>query len=260
MADPAIDGSPVTSGALAAVNSATLAMTVNSASSVIVLSISRRDVVDGDRVISSVTWNGSSTGSASVREDDETVTSNITTTIWRIVDPAVGSFNAVVNLTGVNDFVSVGGVVLTNVDQSTPSDASNGSSSTTAGVDPSTTLTVGTNTFVVDAYYDTANDAAVSIGASQTQIHKSAVNSGGDSAGGSYKATQSGSVTMTWVNDGSGQGYVQSVASFQGVQASGAVTSILTALGVEPLMELWNWAKLMCSQTGSRWLWLNPIS
>ena len=179
--------------------------------------INPRDVTAGDTVVSSVTYAGSGTGwSEYVRSEAIISATTIAPAIWDKVAPATGANNLVVTMAATCDRLAVGVISFTGVHQTTHRNISGFGSSTSSGVDVSVAVTTTVDgCYVIDSYYDTTNNAAVSIGAGQTQIFKEAVNAGGDSAGGSYEsAPTAGVITMSWTNDTSGAGWSSVVAAY----------------------------------------------
>jgi len=183
----------------------------NTTGDFLVVGCSLQDVTTAERGVSGVTYNGIAL--TVIREDDND-TSDLNTSLWRLVAPAAGALTIEVTLDGTVSEAICGSVSLVGVDQTDPVDNSNTAlgNGTSASVD---VITGVDNTWVVDTAAGTggADCQGKVVGADQTQrwlVAGVSLNGFGSTE---VKAT-AGTATMSWTVCDFSVGWITSVASF----------------------------------------------
>ena len=185
---PTFDAASTSAGADATTDSWSHTVTSSGANRVLIVGVSYQDAPSSTDV-SSVTSNGTNltkVGTASQSLD-------VTSQIWRLVNPDTGTHTIQVTLTQAAKQIS-GAASFLNVHQTTPvgSFFSASGSSTAPSVD---VTGVAANELVVDAVGVKTN-AAATVGPSQTQRWNAAFSSDTRTAGSTESGT--GTVTMSW--------------------------------------------------------------
>ncbi len=127
----------------------------------------------------------------------------VTSEIWYLAAPAVGTANVVVTLAG-SDTLAAGATNFYGVDQTTPFGTF--VSATGSGGAPTVNVTSAAGEVVVDAAVFRARNTAT-VGAGQTQLWVQGTGtSGSDTAGAGSTEAGAATVTMSWTSSGSGTG------------------------------------------------------
>lgn len=183
-----------------------------------------------NRPVTGVTYNGV----AGTVADTESFTSpggeDDTCEIWYLIAPATGSNSAVVNWTGAVDGCVVNIETYTGVEQSSPIDASNSTSTTSTGPMQTTVTTSTNNCLLVGAVQTISSTRTITANSGQTQLYNLS-NSGQLKGAGGYEIIgAAGNYTESWTINLNGDWLIVAVA-FKEVATTTTVNK-LPALGV----------------------------
>lgn len=144
--------------------------------------------------ITGITYGTTPVALTKVRHDDDASVAR--TELWYLVAPVTGTHDITVTFDGSTEFVTVGSISLTGVDQTSPLDSNNGATgaSGTASVD---VTTVATDAWITDVVAQPGENDIPAAGTGQTERWATANDSAG--AGGSTEvATSAAAYTMDW--------------------------------------------------------------
>lgn len=212
-------------------SSITVSHTMGATANGIIFAFSPRNNTSG---VTSVTWNGSSTGAAQILARNDGA-GEMRMELWRIITTDTGTHNLVVNYDGGASFGCVTVVSLIGMHQTTPATASASNSDTSGSTGSgagSITVNVTSNAselVVGAAFQSTGGNTYTSAGSGQTE--RIDTNDGSQISG--TMATQTGASTTTHSYTASGnKEWVIIAASIQGTGGGASTTSTMSLMGV----------------------------
>src|SRR3990167_4073200 len=171
-------------------------VTASASTTVLIVGVGMGDSTDSDRTVNALTFNGDSL--FKVREDDEN-TDNISTAVWQMPDPTLGTKTITVTLNAANTIADAGALSIHGVDHYTPVDAQASSMAASGNIAAAVT-TVADNTWVFAVGAAIANTtAAYTIVSPDVGIGSYNDSTGGDIVTGYFgPKTPAGSASVDW--------------------------------------------------------------
>src|SRR3990167_9097916 len=106
-------------------------ITASASTTVLIVGVGMGDSTDADRTVTALTYNGDSL--FRVREDDED-TDNVSTAVWQMPDPDIGTLTIAVTFISTNNLADGGALSIHGVDHYTPVDAQASSAAASGSV------------------------------------------------------------------------------------------------------------------------------
>ena len=206
----------------------------NNANRLLIVGIAAWDGNTADSVVSSVSWNGSTTGFAEVITAVGPGASTNRSSIWRLIAPTAATASVVVTVAAATAELGANALSAYDVNQTTPL----GTAVTDENTTTTATVTVSDaadDDLVYDAVYISASSLAnVAAGAGQTERMNSAITAGSQGCASTQLGSVSGDV-MSWTFTGSFSEWVQTAVALKAAAAGGRTTKNTRSwpLGVE---------------------------
>ncbi|CAB4151727.1 hypothetical protein UFOVP594_30 [uncultured Caudovirales phage] len=218
------------------------------AGNIIIVGTGVRDATDADRPVVSVTYNGDAL--IPIRADDNT-TDNIASELWYRVNPDIGTFNVVVTFTNTTTTAGAGAISLSGVDTSSPIDAQNGTTGSSAASSVNV-VTVADNAWIVDTATTTeiSSSDITPTGTGKSEKYEISLTSDNVNGGTIGPVTPAGSTATGWSWTGT-EGWSISAVSLKPDTGGGGGSNIKTGNGLA-VASVKTWDDLAIASTKSK--------